>query len=792
MAAIVRFVPGPDRWAERAVPAVAALAALAAIVLTDAAATGWAPLDALARGAVAGAFTYAVGTGRAWLSSWAAATMAGALLLSTSPIEASGAFGIGSIAALAATGAGIRTVRAVAAGAIAVVALELETPLGTGVPTALAAIVVVPVLVAGARSLEPRARRLVLAGAAASVVICVVGGLSAAALAWSVRRNVDEGVRSARAGLSAVDGDDRSTATTELTRAEAAFGEAHDQLRAPWGRLAYVVPIVAQQVRAVDTLALAGEDLARSAVDALAIVDPGTIRPEGGRIDLEVVRSLREPLADVDAVLDRSDRRLDAVESDWLLPPVARRHDELRDRVGRASDQADVAAKAVALAPGLLGGDGPRRYLLAVYTPAESRPGGGFMGNYGELTAVDGKLALDRFGRIKELEEGGPDPAARTIEGFDDYVENWGGFNPARYWGVINVTNDFPTAAGVMRQLYPQSGGTEVDGVIALDPDGFAALVRATGPLTVPGISQVLTADNARSFLLHDQYLLEESSRVDFLGDASRALFERITAGEVPGIAAMAKELAPAVAGRHVQLESARGQEQAFFRQLGATGNVPPVRGDAIGVTGQNYNGNKIDWFLQRELDYEVDWDPATGKVDGTLTVALRNAAPATGEPHSVIGWGGDEILNQIPVADGENLMLLTLYSAFPATGLTVDGQAVESNRSTELGRHTTRFYVRIPPGGTKVVRAEVSGALEGRPTTYRLDPVLQPMPNADVVRLSVRPKGSWRVGETAGTQRSGDRRSASATWTMDRSRVAEVTACPIRVVALLELRSAC
>ena len=791
VAAIVRFVPGPDRWSAWVVPGAAGAAALGAVVLSDAAPTGWAPLDILSRAAGAGAFTLAVGEGRSWLASWAAASAGAALLLATSPVEVLGTLGIGAIAALVATGATLRTVRAVAAGAIALLALTLETPLGTGVPSALATVVLLPVLVAGLRALAPPARRRVAVVAAVAVGICVVGGLSAGALAWSVRRNVDEGVRSARAGLSAVDGDDRSTATTELTRAEAAFGEAHEQLRAPWGRLAYVVPIVAQQVRAVDTLALAGEDLARSAVDALAVVDPGTIRPEGGQIDLAVVRSLAAPLREVDEVLDRSDRRLDAVESDWLLSPVARRHDELRERVGRASAQADVAADAVTLAPSLLGGDGPRRYLLAIYTPAESRAGGGFMGNFGELTAVDGKLSLERFGRIKELEEGGPNPAGRQIRGREEYLDNWGAFRPAQYWGVINVTNDFPTAADVMRQLYPQSGGTEVDGVIALDPDGFTALVRATGPLSVPGISQVLTAENSRSFLLHDQYLLEETSRVDFLGDASRALFERITAGEVPGVAAMARELAPAVAGRHVQLASARGDEQAFFRRIGATGDVPKLRGDSIGVTGQNYNGNKIDWFLHRELTYDVDWDPSTGKVDGALTVELRNDAPATGEPHSVIGWGGDAILNQIPVANGENLMLLSLYSAFQPGTVTLDGSPVEADRSTELGRHSTRFYVRVPPGGTSVVRATFSGVLDDA-TSYRLDPVLQPMANPDVVNVSVRPKGRWRVGGVAGVGRVDAGRAASATWTMDRSRTATVEACPVRVIPLLEWRSEC
>jgi hypothetical protein len=459
---------------------------------------------------------------------------------------------------------------------------------------------------------------------------------------------------------------------------------------------------------------------------------------------------------------------------------VQRRHAELTRRVDRASEQADLAARAVATAPALLGADRPRRFLLAVYTPVESRGGGGFMGNFGELTADHGRVTLSRFGRIRELEQGGPDPAGRTITGHREYLANWGRFKPAQYWGIVNLTNDFPTAADVMRQLYPQSGGTDVDGVIAIDPDGVAAFLRVTGPISVPGVDLTLTPENAREVLLHDQYLLPEASRVDYLGDASRALFERLTTGELPGIAALAKEVAPAVAGRHLQLWSRRDDEQALFARIGGTGAVPSVRGDSVGVIGQNFNGNKIDWFLQRRLTYNAKWDPGTGEVRSTLDVTLENRAPSSGEPHSVIGWGGDEILGQAPVQDGENLMLLTIYSALPPTRVTVDGSSVEMNRSKELGRTTSRFYVRVPAGATRAVHAEFHGAIE-QGSTYRFDPMIQPLANADTMQVSVHVGDRWELA-----------RDASATWTLDRPHRLDVTACPVRPIPLLELRTNC
>src|SRR5581483_9077211 len=201
----------------------------------------------------------------------------------------------------------------------------------------------------------------------------------------------------------------------------------------------------AQQVRAVDTLAGSGGDLASTAADALGVADPRTIRPVGGRIDLDAVRKVQGPLDQVRRVLARSQGELARVDSPWLVTPVADRYVDLKERVGRALHQADVAARAAELAPDLLGENGVRNYLLAVYTPAESRPGGGFMGNYGILTADHGKVALSRFGREKELDEGGLPAGQRKIDGVPQYLANWGSFHPEHYWGVINVTNDFPT-----------------------------------------------------------------------------------------------------------------------------------------------------------------------------------------------------------------------------------------------------------------------------------------------------------------------------------------------------------
>jgi hypothetical protein len=387
-------------------------------------------------------------------------------------------------------------------------------------------------------------------------------------------------------------------------------------------------------------------------------------------------------------------------------------------------------------------------------TPSELRGIGGFMGSWGELVLDDGRFELVRTGRLRDLTEGGDDPAGRRIEGEGDFVGHWGQA-PAQYWGLIGFTPDFPTLGRIIDQLYPQSGGAELDGVISLDPAGFAALLELTGPITVEGLPGQLAPETAEQVLLHDQYLTiesgDDSDREAFLEAAVRRLFEELTGGELPGPRTISAELAPMVDGRHIQLFSTHDAEQRFFRSIGADGSVARTRPDSVGVISQNNNGNKIDWFLRRALTYDVTWDPSTGSVVGEVEVRLENQAPSSGLPHAVIGWGGDLSANQLPVADGENLTYLSLYGSSAFDEVAVDGEAAEVNRSVpDLGHWAQDLYVRIPSMGTKVVTARVDTQVAPGPR-YGLDVLRQVTVVPDRVTVRVRLAEGWELARSPG-----------------------------------------
>ena len=94
---------------------------------------------------------------------------------------------------------------------------------------------------------------------------------------------------------------------------------------------------------------------------------------------------------------------------------------------------------------------------------------------------------LSRSTRNHPVHIGGP-AAAKRITGPADSVARYGQFDPAHYWQNVTMSPDFPSVGRVIAQLFPESGGVPIDGVLRLDPAALQGLLQLAGPVTVPGI----------------------------------------------------------------------------------------------------------------------------------------------------------------------------------------------------------------------------------------------------------------------------------------------------------------
>jgi hypothetical protein len=622
-----------------------------------------------------------------------------------------------------------------------------------GLPTLVASALVAVLAVSAWRRSSARTRRRAL---------LVVGGLGVGAVVVSlpiviatliVRGEASAGEAAAKAALSNVGSGSSATAVGDLDRAATDTADASSALSGWIMAGARVVPLVAQQARFLTgALTSAAQAAAVGARQAPAI-DYHRLGYHHGKINLARLTAMEGPMRILDRQLHTTTHQLAGLGSSWLAGPLEGRAVSLRTEVGRAQHSADLAVEAAKVLPAMLGGDGVRHYFIAFMTPSESRSYDGLVGSYGLLTADDGHVSLTLSGVSSDLETLLP-PGGATLRGVPDFVARYSQFHP----GVRDATYspDLPTVASVLEQQYVQTGGVRVDGVLAIDPYGLAALLHFTGPLQVPGLPVPLTSHNAAYILLKEQYTTfdagetnEDLLRHDFLQSALHLAFDKLVAGSLPSPKTLAAVLQPAVVQGRISFWSFHRSEQPLLRRLGIDGSFPATGGgDLLAVTTQNAGANKIDAFLHTSVLDHVTFDPSNGDVASEVTISLTNDAPASGLPPIVIDSPADPEL-----APGTNHTWLTLYSPLVFEKASIDGAAETLSSGVEVGVKAYSAYVDVPSGATVTLRVHLAGQVASRNAlamTVRLQPAVNP--EREVVEVT--PAGAWRLATTDGSAR--------------------------------------
>lgn len=711
--------------------AITALAALAA-AFGPATFTGNATVDVVERVLIVGLVTFVGAHAHRW--TW---FVAGAL----AAVPARGvSLGLVLLGLLAAIVFSRSRRRSRPAGALAVGLIANGTlwypadVLPTGLSHAAATVALVLVVGSGFGEVGRRHKRTVSLSFAALGLLLVVGVGAAAYVGITARNELQQGTSSARQALQSVRAGESDQAQTSLAEAEAQLAGASRRFDGPLASAVGVVPGLAQQVDAVETSVDQALEVTRAA-DELLANDYDRLRYDG-RIDLAQVTELVPQSQRVRDTLASADRELAELRTRSLLPPLRDRVEEFSDQVAEAHDDAVLAADLLEVAPGLLGADGDRHYLVVFLAPAELRGSGGFVGNFVELAARSGDVDLDRSGRIGELIGAAP-PGQRTLVEPPDYVARYGDLRPQDNLQDVTLSPNWPSVGSVYAQLYPQSGGRAVDGVIGVDPTGLAGLLELTGPVPVPGFPGFqLTSENVVAALTTEQYLIfgdDEERREDFLEASIRATFDRLTTAALPAPRAIGDALGDPVRGRHIQLWSPVTVERQLFEQLDADGEIAvPAGQDGLAVVQQNIGNNKIDAYLERKVRYRATIDPRDATLDATVTIEVTNAVPRVDLPRAVVG-------NNRGVPVGTNLSSLAVFTPHVVSSATVDGRSVQLVPDTEVGLQVWDLpLLSIPPGRTVTVELELEGSLDLR-SAYAFRYFPQPLANPEDFDADIR-----------------------------------------------------
>ena len=700
---------------------------------------------------LAAAVTLAAGRGRRsvlWLAAW---SVLGASTASVGlVVQALVGMGL-AVAGHAHLGGRVRApLLSAGAAAIAVAVLLHQARWGFhGASALLTAVAIGPVLAPAAIPVgravrrwisrwDPRWRRLALGAVLLPFLALLVSALGG----WWGARELRASLGSARAG-------DVVGGSAHLAAAQRRFGVAHWLTEVPSLPLR-LVPVLGQHVDLLQRSTGEGVSVSRAGDDVLAVGSYRGIKTADGRIDLDRMRALVGPVERARTRLAGARRQLRQASSPWLLGPARSQLDRFGGELADAGEEAALVEHLARTLPAMLGGDGERVYFVAFLNPAEERGGGGFLGSYAELRADDGRLQMARSGSVTELVAAAA-PGARTLDGPADYLRRYGRFRPADFFQDVPFSPNFPYTGDVISQLYPQSGGIRLDGVLAVDPVALAALLRFTGPITVDGLDEPLTAENAAQVILKDQYVLfdaengsDQTERRDLLDSLAERTFRALLDGELPAPEDLADVLGPMVDERRLQMYARRPAEERLLTRVGMDGSMGArSTDDYLMVSHQNLGNSKIDTFLFRSTCYRATVDPSTGRATARVRIELTNSAPASGLPGYVIGNSRGEPW-------GSNVMQLSVYSRLVTRRATIDGAPLVVVRGREAGASVATARVVVPPGETRTVEMTLAGTLDLAGGRYRLRAVPQAgyLPDDLTAEVATAPPSAGSAGQ--------------------------------------------
>jgi type III secretion system FlhB-like substrate exporter len=253
------------------------------------------------------------------------------------------------------------------------------------------------------------------------------------------------------------------------------------------------------------------------------------------------------------------------------------------------------------LAENILGQHELKRYLLLFQNNHEIRPTGGFIGSFALLDLVDGEIrkieipaggSYDLQGSLK-AKVASPQPLHLINNRWEFQDSNW--------------FPDWPTAAQKIIWFYNQAGGPTVDGVIAINADLLADLLKIIGPVETDG--KAINADNffeVTQKAVELEYDKAENEPKQFIADLAPEVLGQILKSDKDKFLAIITLLNQALTARDLQMYFVSPGVENKLSDLGWSGRIKNTDKDYLMVVDANIAGKKSDAVIKQKILHQA------------------------------------------------------------------------------------------------------------------------------------------------------------------------------------------
>ncbi len=390
-----------------------------------------------------------------------------------------------------------------------------------------------------------------------------------------------------------------------------------------------VVPIA----RAARFAAAAGASLTLAASEAGWGSDDFSLLGGDGIVDLPTIEAATPELEAATVDLERAASEIRGLSAASFVAPLARALGEAGAELDRQTALALKARTLAHLLPGMLGGDEPRRYLLAFQNLSAPRGTGGFLGFVGTLEADGGRLTLTSLDPVGDVQQ------VRPVAVPAEVARRYSPFGVRTTMWASNYPPDVPTSSRIAMEIWRGAGRAPVDGVVWTDTIWMAEMLRAIGPVTSTVWPEPVTADNLVEVFHRGLFESDDSAAIDAAqGQLGADLFSAMLSGQ-PTPSGLASALSSGARTGHMALFVRDETEEASIEVLGAAGRFE-LGENPLAAVWQDASAYKVGYFAERTVTSHVTLH-RDGSSDVETTVTMQNDAPS-GPPSVLLGDGGD------------------------------------------------------------------------------------------------------------------------------------------------------
>lgn len=542
-------------------------------------------------------------------------------------------------------------------------------------------------------------RRILIYGSILGFLVVLALGCWIAIGAFQAKTNLELARESAVAAKDQLLGADTRAAAASagdaLQRAQAARDATHS---IAWNVVAAVPwlgsPFKAGQQITDVVLGLAA-DVLKPATDVGVTISPDRLYKDG-RVDVDLLRSQEPQLNKLAADAARLNAGAGAITDPRYVSVMSDARSQLQRQINELASVLENTALAAKLVPSMMGADGPRTYFMGFQTNAEARGTGGLLGGFGIIRFDGGTPTVDTLASNNDLAE-----AIAPVDLGPEFDKMYAFANAFTDFRNSNLSPHFPYAAQIWQSMWAVETGTNVDGVIAIDPVALSYILGAVGPVTLAD-GETISDNNVVELTestAYKRFPEDQLARKRYLQDIANAVVTKIT-GPVGSPRTLLEALGKAVGERRIAIWSAVPEQQRLLEETPLAHIIPDDDAPFAAVVINNLGGNKLDYYLRSQVEYAADACQGETRAS-TVTVKLTNTVPNEPLPDYVAAAPGLSPDVQIQVPRGTNITSVRLFATRNAklSAAILNGERVPAIIGAERGHPVFEVQVIIPPG---------------------------------------------------------------------------------------------